>query len=59
LLASDHSVFIGGIYKSNFGLILIDTTFISATGEESTIRRRKVADSEAWFDSVLQEIFSR
>lgn len=57
LISPDNSVKVGAAYKPGQEGIEAVTTFISQTGEESSMRRTNYEDSVRWYDEISTDIF--
>jgi len=57
LIATDDGVKVGAQYAVEEGKIASTSTFISATGEDSAVRKTTYEESIGWYDGITSDIF--
>jgi sulfide dehydrogenase [flavocytochrome c] flavoprotein subunit len=58
LIADNDGVKVGASYKPGEGKIEAVDTFISQTSEDAGLRKATYEESEGWYTSITQDMFS-
>jgi len=59
LLAPDDDVKIGANYAAKDGKLDPSGSFVSQRGEAADVRKQNYAESVAWYDSIISEMFAK
>jgi len=59
LLAPDDNVKIGANYAPKDGKLDPSGSFVSQRGETAEVRKQNFAESVAWYDSIISEMFAK
>ena len=59
LLAPDDDVKVGANYAAKDGKLDPSGSFVSQRGEAADVRKQNYAESVAWYDSIISEMFAK
>jgi len=59
LLAPDDDIKIGANYAPKDGKLDPSGSFVSQRGEAADVRKQNYAESIAWYDSIISEMFAK
>ncbi|MET0651679.1 MAG: FCSD flavin-binding domain-containing protein, partial [Hyphomicrobiaceae bacterium] len=59
LLAPDDDIKIGANYAPKDGKLDPSGSFVSQKGEAADVRKQNYAESIAWYDSIISEMFAK
>jgi sulfide dehydrogenase [flavocytochrome c] flavoprotein subunit len=57
LITATDCVKVDGVYEAREDTIKEVAGFVSATGESDDVRRRNVAEADAWYDAMIADVF--